>query len=188
MFIQIDDKRTPAKNCFINELRTHFGQKIDIFGSDFNQIPDKWDAIYPYKYHIVVENSSIENYWTEKLSDAFLAQSYPIYYGCKNLSRYFPTSSFTSIDISEPDQAISIIEKIMGDRTYERSIKYVMEANSLVLDKYNIFPMIAQMCDELRLTSPSFEKLDIKPESAFVDNFSKIINVASGCLRSFGIK
>lgn len=173
---------------FIKKLKTHFGQNIDVFGTGFNQIPDKWDAIYPYKYHIVLENSSIENYWTEKLSDTFLAQSYPIYYGCKNLSRYFPTSSFTPIDISEPDQAISIIEKIIEDRTYERSIEYVMEANSLVLDKYNLFSMIIQICNELKLTSSSFEKFNIKPESTFIGTLSKIENVALDCLRRFGIK
>lgn len=170
---------------FIKKLKTHFGQNIDVFGSGFNSIPDKWDAIYPYKYHIVLENSSIENYWTEKLSDAFLARSYPIYYGCKNLSSYFPTSSFTPIDINEPDQAISIIEEIIEDRTYERSMKYIMESNSLVLDKYNLFPMIAQVCNEMKLTSSFFETVDIKPESTFIGKFSKIVNAASTAQREF---
>ncbi|VVB63828.1 Uncharacterised protein [uncultured archaeon] len=166
---------------FVKKLETHFGKDIDVFGTGFNSIPDKWDAIYPYKYHIVLENSSIANYWTEKLSDTFLARSYPIYYGCKNLSSYFPTFSFTPIDINEPDQAIPIIEEIIEDRTYERSMKYIMESNSLVLDKYNLFPMIAQVCSEMKLTSSSFETVDIRPESTFIGKFSKIVNAAFDC-------
>lgn len=40
---------------FLNILKKRFGDVIDIFGSGFNPIPDKFDAIYPYKYHIVLE-------------------------------------------------------------------------------------------------------------------------------------
>jgi hypothetical protein len=52
---------------------------------------------------------------TEKLADAFLGLTYPIYYGCTNLSGYFPDKSFTPIDITKPDQAISIIEGLIED-------------------------------------------------------------------------
>lgn len=159
---------------FVKELGRHFGQHIDVFGHGFHPIPDKWDAIYPYKYHIVLENCSIEDYWTEKLADSFLGLSYPIYYGCKNLSCYFPEKSFSPININDPKQALSIIGKIIKSDTYERSMKYLIEANSLVLNSYNLFPMIVQLCNEIGSTSTSFETVKLKPEPAFLNPFSKM--------------
>ena len=41
-----------------------------------NDIPDKWDAIAPYKYHIVFDNLlSNRTHWSEKLADSFLGFS-----------------------------------------------------------------------------------------------------------------
>jgi hypothetical protein len=159
---------------FVEKLKKHFGQDIDVFGNGFDPIPDKWDAIYPYKYHVVLENCSVPDYWTEKLADAFLGLAYPIYYGCTNLSSYFPDKSFTPIYINDPEQAIYTIGEIIENKTYERSVKYIMEANSLVLNRYNIFPMLAQLCNEIKSTSSSTKKIKLKPESAFVDPFSKM--------------
>jgi hypothetical protein len=159
---------------FVDHLRKHFNGKLDIFGRGFNPIPDKWDAIYPYKYHIALENSSIQDYWTEKLSDAFLGLAYPIYYGCTNISSYFPSKSFSSIDIYDPEKAISVIEEIIENRTYEKSMKYILEAKSLVLNQYNLFPMLASVCHDLKVNPSTIESVRLKPESSFVDPFSKI--------------
>ena len=102
---------------FRGEIENRTSDKISTFlAIGFDPIPDKWDAIYLYKYHIVLENCSIPDYWTEKLADAFLGLAYPIYYGCTNLSSYFPEKSFTPIDIDNPEQAISILKKLLKIR------------------------------------------------------------------------
>ncbi len=162
---------------FVDRLKSHFGSSIDIFGRGFNPIPDKWDAIYPYKYHIALENCSIADYWTEKISDAFLAHAYPIYYGCTNLSNYFPEGSFTSISIDNPDQAISVIEELIKNKTYERSIEDIIDAKRLVLDRYNLFPMLAHICNEMEPISTSIETVVLKPESAFINPFLKVRHI-----------
>jgi hypothetical protein len=159
---------------FVNQLKEHFEDSLDVYGRGFNPIPDKWDAIYPYKYHIALENCSIPNYWTEKLADAFLGLSYPIYYGCSNAASYFPAKSFSSIDIECPGDAISTIENLIADNTYEKSERYLLEAKALVLNKYNIFPMVAALCNELGSYSKTIENVKIKPESAFISPISKI--------------
>ncbi len=86
---------------FVKKLSKHFGSDIDIFGVGIKNIEDKWDAIATYKYHIVVENCAINNYFSEKLSDSFLASTYPLYYGCPNITEYFPADSLSTINISE---------------------------------------------------------------------------------------
>lgn len=41
------------------------------------------------KFHITVENSRQQNYFTEKVIDCFASKTVPIYYGCPNLSDWF---------------------------------------------------------------------------------------------------
>jgi len=98
---------------FVRKLAQHFGSKLDIFGRGINEIEDKWDAIAPYKYHVALENTSYQDYWTEKLGDTFLAGSYPLYYGCPNIFDYFPKTALTCIDINKPQRAITKIEEMI---------------------------------------------------------------------------
>ncbi len=128
---------------FVKKLKEELGDNIDVFGTGFNQIEDKWDAIAPYKYHITLENSTYPDYWTEKLADAFLGRSYPIYYGCPNIYDYFPKNALTAIDIDQPEEAIGTIRKIIKSEQYERSVEDIEKAKNLILDTYQLFPMLA---------------------------------------------
>jgi predicted PilT family ATPase len=127
---------------FVKKLKKELGEDIDIFGKGYNEIVDKWEAIAPYKYTIVIENSSYNNYWTEKLADAFLGQSYPVYYGCKNIYDYFPEDSLSLIDIRKSDKAIKKIREIIDNNLYEKSLDNIKKSKDLILDKYQLFPMI----------------------------------------------
>lgn len=135
---------------FVRDLLKHFGSAIDIFGRGIRDIADKWEAIAPYKYHIVLENSSFPDYWTEKLADAFLCGSYPFYYGCLNIADYFSPDSYTPIDIYDSEKSISIIEKTIVNQQYEKSIDKITNQRNLVLNKYNLFPMIVNICNRLQ--------------------------------------
>jgi hypothetical protein len=87
---------------FVQYLRERLGDRIDVFGRGVRDITDKWDGIADYKYHVSLENYSLKDYWTEKLSDAFLGGAFPLYYGCPNIEEYFPKESMQRIDISNP--------------------------------------------------------------------------------------
>ena len=133
------------KVAFVEQLKIHFKEAIDIYGVGFKEIPDKWDAIAPYKYHIVLENSTFENYWTEKLSDAYLGNTFPVYYGCVNILNYFSKNSLEIIDISKPKAAIETIENLINNDFYEKRAPSIAGAKKLILNKYNIFPVIRQI-------------------------------------------
>jgi hypothetical protein len=128
---------------FVEQLLSRLGDRVDFYGEGFNDIGDKWNAIAPYKYHIVLENSSVPHYFTEKLSDAYLGWSYPIYYGCPNVFDYFPRFSLTEINISELNHALDTIENVIDSETFERSLPYIGQARKLVLDRYNLFAVLA---------------------------------------------
>ena len=100
-------------------MQKEFGDEVDVFGRGLKDFEDKWEVIAPYKYHIAIENSSTEDYWTEKLADCFLAGSYPFYYGCPNLDDYFPQKTYTSIDINNVEETIAIIKQKIEEKQFE---------------------------------------------------------------------
>lgn len=157
---------------FLKILEKTLGKEIDIYGIGFNPINDKWDAIAPYKYHIVIENSSYNDYFTEKLSDSFLGLSYPIYYGCPNIYDYFSKDSLSLININKPDEAVKIIRQIIENNQYEKSLKDLEISKDLILDKYQLFPAL---CNYVNKNIKNEEKISItlKPEKK--DSFKKII-------------
>ena len=156
---------------FIRILKDHFGERIDIFGRGINEIEDKWDALARYKYHVALENCAIENYWTEKLSDAYLAGCYPIYYGCTNIEKYFDMSALTRIDIGQPDQAIHTIESCLTEHRYEKAQQYIEAAKKDILNKYNVFPMVCEFIniDHGKRGNEKFTKIRMLPR------FSKLL-------------
>ncbi len=160
---------------FVMFLKDYFGKDLDIFGKGVNDFEDKWDVISPYKYHITIENSSYPDYWTEKLTDAFLAYSIPIYYGCPNISDYFSTRSFKTIDINHKKQAVSIIENILASNIYEANLPDLIAARNLVLDKYNLFPAITGYIQASRkFLNPVASDVVIQPEEIFLPQQSYI--------------
>ena len=147
---------------FVKLLKEEFGDKVDLFGRGFNEFEDTWDVIAPYKYHIVIENSREENYFSEKLMNAYLAESYPIYYGCSNILDYYPSEAMTQIDIEKPEEAVQIIRKLLEDDPYEKKYSVIKKAKDLTLDKYNVFATMVEAIE----TNPC-EKIQEAKEITF---------------------
>jgi len=154
---------------FVKAVKQHFGNQIDVFGAGINPIPDKWEGIAPYKYHIAIENSVIDNYWTEKLADPFLAKTYPIYHGCTNIFDYFPTKSLSPINILEIDKSIKSIEDILKKDLCQKNKNKlgIKQAKQMILDKYNIFPMIYEIIQK-KIVESRVNTITIKPENDFL--------------------
>ena len=142
---------------FVSKLKAYYGDRLDVFGRGFNDFDDKWDVLAPYQYHISLENSSSQYYWTEKISDCYLAGTFPIYYGCTNLSDYFPQEGFRAIDIARFDEAVATIDAIIASDLYAKSVPVLERCKDLVLDNYNIFTQISKLCDELDPDAPKTE-------------------------------
>lgn len=162
---------------FVKELKKHYGNKIDLFGRGFNSIEDKWEAVAPYKYQIVLENSSYPHYWTEKITDPMLVNTYPIYYGCPNICDYFPKNAYVSININNPDEAIKIIDNVIKEDYALKYQEQMSVAKKLVLDKYNICNLIANVCDTLNPKAPKREVI-IKNELSY-RNVNKLKMIVS---------
>lgn len=139
---------------FVRKLRERYGDNVDIYGHGFRPVRDKWEALAPYRYHIVIENSSEPYYWTEKLSDCLLAGAFPLYYGCTNLSDYIPRQAYEPIDILRPDCAFAVIDRAISDDLWTKRQAALTQARRLMLDQYNMFEQIASLCNGLDASLP----------------------------------
>ena len=134
---------------FANYVLDNCSDIIDVYGNGYKPIPDKIEALKKYQYAIVIENCRYPDYWTEKIGDCFLAGCYPIYHGCINFEEYFPRDSFSKIDVCDIHNSIKVIKEIMKLDLYHSSNNNVMNAKSLILDKYNIFSQLEQRISEI---------------------------------------
>ena len=174
-----------ARIRLLKVLKQHF-KELEVFGRGVSPIADKWDGIYPYKYHIVLENGSFPHYWTEKLTDAYLGYALPFYWGCPNLSDYFPSDAFLRIDPNNIDQSVAAIEQALSMNLYEKFFPAIAEARNLILQRYNLFPTLVDLCKQLpggakrRITlRPDFEyQSPLKVQALKV--FSQIRQVIGG--------
>ncbi|MHC1709816.1 MAG: glycosyltransferase family 10 [Methanomassiliicoccales archaeon] len=148
---------------FVKRLKKELGEDLDVFITSNMELEDKWDAIGRYRYHIVLENGIHSDFWTEKLADPLLGSCYPIYYGCPNISDYFPNQSYTQIDITDFDEAFSTIKRIIYSDEREMRLYEINSAKQLILNKYNIFPMLADQLGKLPPGNAS-KKMVIRPE------------------------
>jgi hypothetical protein len=149
----------------LEHLREALGAELDVFGNGFNPVEDKWDAILPYRYHIVMENSEIDDYWTEKLSDAYLGFAYPIYSGCTNIGRYFGAEAMRTFNRLDPEGAVRVVREAIGSDVYGRSTGALAEARAAVLDRHNLFSLLVGVLDGLP-TGPA-RRVTLRPEEDF---------------------
>jgi FkbM family methyltransferase len=83
----------------------------DRYGSAFNKIDYKLEGIRDYKFTVVIENEKIEGYFTEKLIDALITGTVPIYWGCPDVGEFFDTSAIIAFDTADE------LKKILSDQT-----------------------------------------------------------------------
>lgn len=101
----------------------------------------KESAFLNYKYAIAIENGRTPYYFSEKIIDPILCWTTPIYWGCSNISKYFPKGSFVEIKDLNVDVG-SQVSSIIESQHYEDNIDALAEARDLILNKYNLIATI----------------------------------------------
>lgn len=125
-------------------LKAHFGEQIDMFGFGWNPIADKRDAIDPYLHTVVIENECRENYWTEKLSDAILGYSQPIYAGAPNVGSYF-NHDFPVLEYgSSSDDFVASVSRALESGPAAAAL---YERRNQVMYEHNLFYHIARLIE-----------------------------------------
>lgn len=133
--------------AYVNQMMGHFKDRVDYYGKGINPIPDKLQGISDYQYSVAIENSYIPGYFTEKLFECFLTNTFPIYYGCPDLENYFDAKAFARIDIADYTSSFQITEEIIREGMYAERAQYLREAKEIYLKKYYIFPALIDIIE-----------------------------------------
>ena len=64
-------------------------------------------------FHIAIENTSIKNYFTEKIIDCFQTRTVPIYYGCINIGDYFDINGI--LVVNNVEEMVAICNQITSE-------------------------------------------------------------------------
>lgn len=96
-----------------------------ILGSDKKPLFDN-------QFHICIENTKRENWFTEKLIDCLITKTIPIYWGCPNIHKWFNTDGFFIID--SVHEIINICNTL-NPETYKEKLK-IVEENYEIAKKY----------------------------------------------------
>ncbi len=67
---------------------TRSGLDVAVLGRGYAPFAVKADGLAPYRFSVVIENVQEPNYFSEKLVDAVLCDTVPIYWGCPNVGEF----------------------------------------------------------------------------------------------------
>jgi len=108
---------------------------VDIWGSGCNSLSNMKDerikgeflqnSVVPYEdyeFHICIENTSLNHYFSEKIVNALLSECTPIYLGCRNIDDYFPEQVIHLQGNIEKDLAI-IYECLENPVLYKKHVE-----------------------------------------------------------------
>lgn len=111
-------------------------QDIEIMGRGYKPFAKKSDGLTPYRYSIVIENAREQNYFSEKLIDALVCDTVPIYWGCPNIEDFLDTGAMMICnDIADIQQAIGR----MSEADYAARRPALRRARDVAASKYMDF-------------------------------------------------
>jgi hypothetical protein len=118
-------------------------------------------ALFPYRYHIAIENHRQDGYWTEKLGDAIMAETLCFYCGPPDMTKYIDPRAYVQLPLhalpgEDPDNptstqaqrfeaAANIIEDALVFNLYERRLPFIRAAKYVMLRKLDIMPTMARV-------------------------------------------
>lgn len=98
----------------------------------------KTEAMKDYMFSIVIENCSVDCYFTEKITDCFANGVLPIYYGSKNIIKHFNKNGIVFLDedfdISSLSEEIYISKIDSIKENFEKILKMPMADDVIYLN------------------------------------------------------
>lgn len=144
---------------FVEKLKQHFGDSIDWYGNGIASVEQKWDALADYKYTVVLENQSRHNVITEKIGDAFLAHTYPFYWGAPNIGDVFDLKGLSQIHIEDFTGTIKRIELGIETDLFTRSAEALTFNRNITVSDFNFLNRMFVIADSLTDADKSFVEL-----------------------------
>ncbi len=141
-----------ARLALVRMLKERLGDALHVYGREFNPVDDKMSAIAPYKDHVVLENNYLDNFWTEKLSDAWLGWALPLYLGAPNLGAVCPAPGFVPLPLGDLEACAQSILSAIKSRLWEARQAELALCRNWMMETTNVFARAARMME----TAPEY--------------------------------
>jgi hypothetical protein len=125
------------------------GRSTNNTGATFTNIPKRVCYNEPM-FHVAVENVRHNNWYTEKIGEAFASKTVPIYWGCPNIGEYFDQRGILQFDTVE--QLKNIINSLTPE-LYENMKPYIETNYKLAYHSYFEFTLTHTIEETIRLNN-----------------------------------
>jgi hypothetical protein len=108
--------------------------QVDLYGTGTgHKLNMKSGALNDYRFSIEIENSYLDNYFTEKLLDCFATGTIPIYWGCPNVGEHFNSEGI--IQFTTEEELLDIINNLT-EELYQEKLVAVRENYETAMSKF----------------------------------------------------
>ena len=107
------DKITVPKKFYLSGNAKHSHSFVHFDEADYTGeliLGASKEPLFDSMFHIAIENTSIDNFFTEKLIDCFQTKTIPIYYGCPNIGKFFNNEGI--IQVNDITDIIEVCNKL----------------------------------------------------------------------------
>jgi len=146
---------------FVKQYSRRFPSSLDVFGRGMrSEVPQrcyktlvpedsesKWNGLAPYHYSFGFENCRQKNYFSEKFCDCILTWTLPVYWGCPNISSYFPDDAYFLVDFNEKGIYKKVFDKTRQPLS-DVEMSALSEARNLIMDRYGVWPAVIRAIRE----------------------------------------
>lgn len=129
------DKITVPKKFYLSGNAVHSHHFVPFNEADYtNQLVlgATKEPLFDSMFHIAIENTSIANFFTEKIIDCFQTKTVPIYYGCTNIGDFFNDAGI--VQVNSIDEIIEVCNEVSSE-LYEWSLP-LLEDNFALSNKW----------------------------------------------------
>ena len=148
--------------AFLRELQREFAGEIDCFGREFNPVDDKLDAVALYKYHVVIENSRHNYYWTEKLCDAWAGWALPIYCGDPAILQQVPDKNgIVIIDVDDAKGSLRKIREVIDGDVYSSRLEAIARCREWALKASDRYETTCRIIEASHDTTPKLARPEL---------------------------
>ncbi|MBK5114341.1 MAG: hypothetical protein JJE41_12000 [Candidatus Heimdallarchaeota archaeon] len=142
-----ETKGHKLRHKVIKDIKKKFPNLLDVYGRGYNEIESKLIGLTDYSFHIVIENSKKDYWFTEKLIDCFATGTVPLYWGCPSIGKFFDEKGIITF---HTEKQLYEIVKTLNQNQYEDLLpaiknnfveakKYALAEDWLYINKKNIF-------------------------------------------------
>lgn len=139
--------------AFVEKLKAAFGTTIDHYGNGFRPVGEKADGLDPYRLTITLENNVRENFWTEKLADAYLGHCLPIYAGGRVSEADFDPAARLEISVFDIDNSLRAIERWLKSVNFRKHEDSIRAQRRRVMLRHNMFAVADRIIQEHEVPS-----------------------------------